>query len=259
MMTFSRRQSKTSRYVLEQMKIYKVLIIVDNIICRGRKMKTIKPLLLMNDDKLSGLEKRAVLNGANELLRIAGANGIAILDMGAWKDRTYLKSDNTLREYCSVDWYMQEGRRSSQKGDQINADVISHHLTFEPWRETKDHYDLMTITSDMYSRGTNFVIGLAHKGIGTLISTFRFRGLNDYSKYECIKTETMHELGHVFGLLPEYRTQDVEDSLGKHCTNLCIMRQGIKLPDDWVRMTNDRLIYGALCNDCRADLRNFFL
>jgi len=105
---------------------------------------------------------------------------------------------------------------------------------------------------------TNFVIGLASPGIGTTISTYRFKQLDDKLRYECIKTETMHELGHVFGLIPDERTTDVEDSLGKHCANICIMRQGLTLPTDWINITKDRLDQGALCQPCKSDLKEYF-
>jgi len=59
-------------------------------------------------------------------------------------------------------------------------------------------------------------------------------------------------LGHVLGL--PSRRYNVEESLGKHCIGKCVMRQGLKVPYDWIRMSEDRLEYGALCGDCYLDL-----
>jgi predicted Zn-dependent protease len=132
-------------------------------------------------------------------------------------------------------------------------------LSVEPWRDDgRDQYDILIVRSDIYAEEDNFLVGIAREGFGTVISTYRFNGLDDKLKYECIKTETMHELGHVFGLLPDNRTEDVEDSLGLHCANRCIMRQGLNVPEDWINMTKDRLRYDALCKRCEKDLKDYF-
>lgn len=103
------------------------------------------------------------------------------------------------------------------------------------------------------------MIGLAQPEMGTVVSTHRFRGLDDKTRYECVKTETMHELGHVFGLIPQDRAEDVDYSLGKHCTNVCTMRQGLRVPIDWIIYSGERVTSGrAFCNRCTQDLRNFF-
>jgi len=132
-------------------------------------------------------------------------------------------------------------------------------LVTEPHRvESGDHYDVFAVREDMYSGNTNFVIGLAQRGIGTTLSTYRFRELRRRDRYECIKTETIHELGHAFGLIPSGRTSNVEKSLGKHCTNVCTMRQGLTVPNDWLEISRDRLSVGALCGQCQEDLINYF-
>jgi|TARA_Y100000310_G_scaffold12782_1_gene13172 predicted Zn-dependent protease len=231
-------------------------------ISEGRKPSKIKPVFVMNQEGLSDLEKRAVLDGASELIGTAEVSGVDLVDFGTFRNNGYRSSDGSLKEFQSVDWYVQRGRETSRNGRQLNADTMQFALCLEPWRDPqkggKDHYDLFVVHDDMYSGDTNFVIGLAQPGIGTTVSTHRFKQLNDRAKYECIKTETMHELGHVFGLIPPERTQDVEYSLGKHCTNTCTMRQGLRLPDDWVNITNDRLRYGALCPTCETDLKQYF-
>lgn len=228
----------------------------------GTKPSKIKPVYLMNQAGLSDLEKRAVLNGASELIRLAEVVGIELVDFGVWKNSDFQNQDGSLKQYQSVDWYVGRGKETSRNKTQLNADTMLRYLWSEPWRNPKqggrDHYDILVVHNDMYFGDTNFAIGLAQPGIGTIISTHRFKGLGDKAKYECIKTETMHELGHIFGLVPNSRTQNVESSLGKHCTNRCTMRQGLILPDDWIDITNDRLKYGALCPTCKTDLKEYF-
>ena len=222
--------------------------------------KKIKPVYVMNQDGLPDSEKQAVLDGASELIKLAGAD-IKLIDFGVWRTPQYKSSDDTFNEYQSVDWYIQKGRETSRNKTQLNADVMGNCLLSEPWRWPdrggKVHYDILIANSDIYSKGTSFIIGTAGKSIGTIISTYRLKELDKKSRYECVKTETMHELGHVFGLIPDNRTENVEDSLGKHCTNRCIMRQGLSVPDDWIKMTDDRLRYGALCQACERDMKDY--
>jgi predicted Zn-dependent protease len=229
---------------------------------REIKSSKIKPVYVMNQAELSDWEKKAVLDGVAELIRLTGVSGIDLVDFGAWRNKDHKNPDGSLKRFQSADWYVQRGRETSRNGRQLNADTMQLALGSEPLRNPqkggKDHYDIFIVTDDMYSGDTNFVIGIAQPGIGTTISTHRFKELEDRGRFECIKTETMHELGHVFGLLPAERIKDVEYSLGKHCTNICIMRQGLRLPDDWVNMTNDRLKYGALCRTCETGLKKYF-
>ncbi|MBU3907541.1 MAG: hypothetical protein KKA64_04810 [Nanoarchaeota archaeon] len=228
-------------------------------------MKNIKPIYVMNQKGLPDFEKKAVLDGVSELLELANVGDIKIYDGGAWRHEGYLDKNNELKKFHSVDWYLEVGKKESRNKNQLNADSMQRVLALEPWRYPhlggENHYDIFIINDDMYSKGTNFVIGIAQQKIGTIISTYQFKKLRgDWGmKYDYIKTETMHELGHVFGLPSKSRTRNIEESLGKHCTNICVMRQGLILPDDWIRMTNDRLKSGgALCRDCRKDLRDFF-
>jgi len=75
---------------------------------------------------------------------------------------------------------------------------------------------------------------------------------------ECIITEVMHEVAHMFWTPYDKRGHSIIEALGPHGTNRCIMRQGWSVPDDWLRMTEDRIRYGAFCPACKADLRRFF-
>lgn len=226
-----------------------------------KAMAKIKPVYIMNQEGLTALEKEAVLEGVRELMCLANVSTIEVNDLNVWRNKKS-KDKGVFVPYQSVDWYIQRGKETSRNRFQLNAQTMQRELMIEPWRYSsqggRDHYDILIVKDDMYLENTNFVIGLAVKGIGTTISTHRFNGLDNKVKYECIKTETMHEVGHTFGLIPKTRRTGVEESLGKHCTNICIMRQGLSLPDDWIKMSNDRLKYSALCPICAQDLKNNF-
>lgn len=86
-----------------------------------------------------------------------------------------------------------------------------------------------------------------------------FNDLDSNQKYEVIKTETMHEIGHVLGIPNKNRKINVENNLGWHCTNKCVIRQGLLVPDDWIEMTDERIKSGkTLCDECINDLKTYF-
>jgi predicted Zn-dependent protease len=225
------------------------------------KMAKIRPIYLMHQEGLLPNEKRAVVDGVRDLVSLAGIQGMELVDLGVWRQKDFLNPNGTLKEYSSADWYIEMGRKYGRR-KQLNGGSMLNCLAFEPWRDPKqggkEHYDVLIVNEDMFDRGTNFVIGLASSGIGTVISTYQFRELKERLKSECIKTEAMHEFGHVLSLPDETRGKNLVKSLGDHCSNRCIMRQGLVLPKDWINITEDRLKYGPLCPDCREDLDRYF-
>jgi len=210
----------------------------------------LKPVYIMHKDA-SSLDRKAVSDGIEEMLGYADVS-LEVKDLGEWRHPDWLY-DGKLKPFYSVDWYVDVGKRDR---DKLDAMRMLNALHCEPWRKN-GHYDVKVVDEDMRIEGTNFVIGVARPMIGTVISTYRFRDLDEPLRYECVKTEAMHEFGHVLWL-PYGRNYNVEDSLGLHCTNTCIMRQGMSVPYDWIRMSDDRIRYGALCKDCEKDLQKYF-
>ena len=227
------------------------------VIRTGRQRPRIRPVYLMCEPGVTFSEKEAVIEGIESLLGEARVkNKVEVKDFGVWRMGS--------GEYESVDWYInrarQAGRAGRGYGYQLNAANLIASLEREPWKKSNDHYDVLVCSSDLWdgTERTNFVIGLARPGDSTAFSVKRFRELRERMAAECIKTETIHELGHVFGLIPFSRKVNIEYSLRKHCTNVCSMRQGLRVPLDWVKYTQERLAKGALCPECRKDLRDYF-
>jgi len=205
---------------------------------------------------------RAVIEALRQLLRIAEMDSqININDFGVWRHSRHRRADGSLEPYYSADWYVRRGKDTALRPNQINGDVIINCLAIEPWQRAPDqHYDVVLLHEDLCTNdpNLNFVIGLAVQGLCTVLSTFRFGTLSMAEQVECIKTEVLHEMGHVFGL-PSSDRPNLIDSIGAHCSNKCVMRQGVILPDDWVRMTQDRLAQNnPFCGDCLRDLANYF-
>ena len=200
---------------------------------------------------------RAVMEGLRTVLGFAGVEDrIAVYNYDVWRNNPW-KVGERLLPWQSVDWYIEQTRKGSRFG-QLHVARLLELLYNEPWQKAEAHYDIVVTCSDLYDDGCNFVIGAAVEGLGTVISVKRFLELDPAAQRECIVTETMHEVGHVFGLVPKTRTENVSHSLGLHCDNMCTMRQGLNVPRDWINITNDRLAGHVFCKTCESDLRRYF-
>lgn len=227
----------------------------------------VKPVYVMRQEGVSDLENAAVKDGVEELLRLGGIEGLVrIRDLGVWRTREHANPDGSLKRYQSVDWYVQraEARDEEHRG-QLLEGIFFHEFDREPWKEPEDHYDVLISASDLNTTrlGRNkpaFIIGAGEPFKGAVISGYRFKhkGLSSKGLYGCLKTAAIHELGHAFGLpgdgLNVY-LEDRGDLRFGHCMNKCVMRQGVSVPGDWVRMSRDRERYGTLCSDCYSLLR----
>ena len=86
---------------------------------------------------------------------------------------------------------------------------------------------LWIVNEDLYVSPMNFVFGLASEFYGAIISFYRLENLEMKIK------ETVHELGHVFGL--------------SHCQNFCVMQYSITLEE---ALEKPR----SLCSTCASKL-----
>ncbi|TAL19204.1 hypothetical protein EPN90_04535 [Patescibacteria group bacterium] len=205
----------------------------------------------------------AALSGIEEMLEIAGVSQmISVGNLGVWRASDY-RDGSRLREYRSIDWYLARGRQTGRRG-QLNASTITFDLMEEPWRRQEHHYDVILLESDIYNGGnTNFVLGVGTQASSAIISRHRLSRrylpeLPEDELIECYKTAVMHEVGHMLGLPGRFGTRGhLEESLGMHCTNTCLMRQRLRL-EGWEELTADRLRRGSLCIECRREIVNFF-
>ncbi len=221
----------------------------------------LRPIYVMHEDGVTPDHVVAVSKGIAQVLDAAGMRQrIEVHHFGPWRHQNWKLPNGELRPFHSVEWYVERARSASKKPGFLYEPELSLQLYCEPWQDERLHWDVLILKSDMYADGTNYIIGAANDRFA-IVSTCRFvnRGLNAREEHECIVTETVHELGHVFGLPNSNRPEKtIEQSLGPHCTNRCVMRQGLVVPRDWQYMTDHRLQHGPFCPTCQRELRQFF-
>ena len=220
-----------------------------------------KPIYVVCEPGVPSSLIQVVMEGIQEVLDLARAADaqIEVKNFGIWREDPW-RQDDQLLPHRSVDWYLQFSRENSRQGNQLSTVHLMHAMLVEPLQTTQPHYDVMILHSDIYWEDCIFIIGQAMAGILSIISVHRFLSLDSELSKGCVKTETMHEIGHMFGLPSEQRSDGTtEESIGLHCTNTCIMRQGLTIPKDFVRLTKDRLARGPFCATCLRELRQFFI
>ena len=204
---------------------------------------------------------------------------------------------NILGQWDSDDWsesisipvlYRNHELPSVSEKSQLDAEAIMGLINYEFIQKRKYKYALYIVSEDMYSGKEEncFLVGASNFLRPAIVSTYRFSqdviqmNLDEMSsdkklqrfvsntgstgtkvaelvRIECIKTVAMHELGHVFGLVPETQTEDVEDIYGYHCKKKCVMRQGLSVPSDWIGHTLDRIESAVFCPRCLGLLKDF--
>jgi predicted Zn-dependent protease len=213
-------------------------------------MRNIRPIFVTHNGRIHSHEEEAILDGIATILRIAGVAGhIEVKNFGSW--------NNGNQPYEDIDWYVQRAYNPRVRKNQIDAGAVLTECLNEPWQKTTPHYDVMAISHDLYVDNNNFVFGIGQRGLGTIISPFRYRCWDAEIEYELFKTAVIHELGHVFGLVDNSR-KDLDYRLGPHCRNICAMRQGMNL-DEWAVITDDRMKYETFCPRCAKDLKKYFI
>ncbi|MGC9134276.1 archaemetzincin family Zn-dependent metalloprotease [Caldisphaera sp.] len=124
---------------------------------------------------------------------------------------------------------------------QYNADEINRYLysKYEELLKMPEFYILGIASFDAYYDDLNFVFGLASREIKVAsIYTKRLK-TNELSKYnERLLKESIHELGHLFGL--------------NHCNSFnCVMNFSNKLSDVDNKSFN-------FCEKCKLSLTSFY-
>jgi len=228
-------------------------------------MKAFKPLNLLND-KGFWPEKVAIADAIKEILVIGECKRpMAVHDYGHYRDRGWRNEKDELVPYHSVDWYVYDAMDEDRM--QVDGDRLLHTFADEPWRSESnlgDHYDLFIMEEDMFDptagrdRGDlGYAVGKAEKLTAAIISTYRIEHIWGLP-YSYLKTEIMRQMCFMFGVPDAEREDVIREGDAVYCANVCILRPAHQAPEDWDRLTEDRIKHGALCGSCTGDLQAFF-
>lgn len=226
---------------------------------RTIQFNPIRPVYFMHTPDITSEERALALETLEEILDIANVRRqIPVTDFGVWREPNYRDSNGQLVPHMSVDWYVNRWYNPQRR--KVAVDEGARQLLFDPWNDRQPHYDVILTAQYLYTPDTNFVVGVAHPRRGTITSVNRFRNVSDgRMQRETKKQELYHEVGHVLGLPNESRGVDLEYSLGAHCINPCAVRQGLRVPSDWINFVRDRDRTGQVyCDTCIKDLRTYF-
>ena len=223
-------------------------------------MKKFKPLNIL-DNKGFWPEKAAVADAIKEILALGRCRmPLPVADWGHFQSSQWRDENNRLVPWRSVEWYVYDALDEERM--QVDSSRILENLSREPYRE-EDHYDLFVLEEDMYDPAEagpgaqGYVVGRSRPFTAAVISTSRIEHIWGMP-YSYLKTEVMRQLCYMFGV-PDIRREDVTaEGQELHCQNVCILRAAYVAPNDWERLTEDRLTSGALCERCTNDLRRFF-
>lgn len=219
-----------------------------------RKYSRFRPIHVLFEDGISDLEKKAVIEGISKVIQIADVdNDIAVKVLDKFEEMD--NSGKTAIDAC-------KGRNVDE--DAVNGYFFRFLLEYEligaDKKKSPDKYLFWVLHSPIYDyidkkdqKIMEQINGEAMDKIGGFISINRFRDTDKFSKkdrYNLIKTYTIHEILHVFGLFPYNQANPDE-----HCKNKCIMQSREPL---FEQLSKKTLGYDEICPSCIDDLRSYF-
>lgn len=211
-----------------------------------------RPIYLFWSSEISEEEAGVALQAITEIGRFLPEE-IHIQTFGNWFQGR--------EPFQSLKWYEEKAWLPARK--QLNGGSILIDFLVEPWQEKRPHIDFAVFGRDLTvqyeGHWLNFVFGVSYNWAG-IVSTFRFnREIRDAQlRSLCLKRAVQHEFCHILGLVPEWRKSNIDNRLGPHCKNICVMRQGMSV-GEWARFAQQESNKGViLCSQCQEDLLTFF-
>lgn len=231
-----------------------------------------KTIFVMSENGVPDLAVQSVMEGIREVVRITGLNNakseraisrINIVNWGAWFAPDHLEG-GYLTPHRSLDWYLEISRL---KGTRIIDSGMLFRVLHPEMAMKQDifaphynHFKVIILNSEILNPHDENLraLGCAMPKLSAMMTVV---GLAKYLKApklyrECVKSIALHELGHMFGLLPA-NIEKTEFDHGTHCTNVCIMRQEGK-QGNLFSHTAERIMFGPFCLRCEELLRRSF-
>ncbi len=194
-----------------------------------------KPVYLL-EKGLSKKEKIMMKEGIEDVLKIAEV-----------EDDMWVETPN-----FSIEDVVQEVTEKIKSEYKVNASLLMEKI-----EDLFDGYIIAGVDSHICSETLGSLSGVSIYNTG-IVSRYYFEFKEENKKNECMKTITMHELGHMFKLV-EIELSASKDGVWKyHCPNKCIMRTN-QNGYTWESITNDRINDKPFCNSCEEHLKKYFI
>ncbi len=118
---------------------------------------------------------------------------------------------------------------------------------------------IVVVNNELIWKDKLQINGLGREDDCAIITVRRDGPNNQCTPEESIKGTTIHEGGHVFGLIPAVRTTNVVvTEYGKHCANECVMSAGQKRTKIFAELKKPICSSDIFCDECLTALLKRF-
>jgi predicted Zn-dependent protease len=219
-----------------------------------------RPILCIATENVPPLYITSIVAGIQEVIETAAVK----VPIHQLNTEQHVGADVLPVEYKDTwgnpEWYVASSKVTAKDREcgRFNADNVLALFEESISHKTIHPYHIFLTCTAMYSEGGQNLLGWYREQVGAIVCLGSLDCLGETHRAECAKTIVMHTLGHVFGLIPMTRFIAFEENFGRHCTNTCIMRQGLIFLNNWVQFTRDRLAGTAFCPECTRNLKEYF-
>ena len=234
--------------------------------------KNIRPLHIMWQEGIEPNQLDGVWHGIVKTLQKAEVlSEFKLYSYAAGRRKNYKNKDGLLNPHQSLDWHIERARQQSKKPGYLNSTVLLNTLAEDPAYNTDAKYDLVIVREPLHysDHSLRTVDGVGRqKQVAVITIGSRLHLLQPVAnesaaknlirkKHFSLATQMLaiHELGHVFGLLPGTGNKNPNDQELKdaHCLKDCVMYW----QEDAVMY--EKIIAEPFCPDCKEKLKQFFL
>lgn len=230
--------------------------------------QNIRPLHILWQETLEIGMLDGVISGAECILSSAGVSKKIKLEyMGKRRQPNWLSHGGTvLNPYQSLDWHIETARKNSKSPGHLDGITLLDSFLENPANKTDPRYELVILNEPVHSSNNSTIFGIAYKNQVAIVSLNSHLSLLQAKPDESAeakekrlfnfwlgtKLNTMHELGHVFGLFPGNGAQTEQEREQAHCLNECVM---------YWREDNglyEKIADQPFCPSCLEKLKRYF-